>query len=86
MAVTGQDLPGLRKPTTSARQSQCRAEPVLGRSVGTRPPLRRPARSSALLALTVFSSLTWRIIALNLAGAGGAGDRHRLSSTSGAPA
>jgi len=63
MAITGQELPGLRKAARGARSG---------------PPLARFAATIAaewarlvnairrLLALTVFSSLTWRIITLNL--------------------
>src|SRR5690349_3516576 len=64
MAVTGQDLPGLRKQTNSARHGNAALSRVwdsvrreAGRLVGA---IQR------LLAQTVFSSLTWRIVTLNL--------------------
>ncbi|HZY67898.1 MAG TPA: sensor histidine kinase [Devosia sp.] len=64
MAVTGQGLPGLRKQTASARRRNAalarfwdRLRHESGRAVNA---IHR------LLALTVFSSLTWRIVTLNL--------------------
>src|SRR5690242_8272660 len=64
MAVTGQDLPGLRKQAGSARRRNAalarfweNVKHEIGRAVSA---IHR------LLALTVFSSLTWRIITLNL--------------------
>ena len=65
MAVTGQDLPGLRKQTAVSAAPQCRAVPLLGRPDGRGRAASSP-RIQRLLALTVFSSLTWRIVTLNL--------------------
>jgi two-component system sensor histidine kinase ChvG len=64
MAVTGQDLPGLRKQTTSARQGNAALAQFWG-AVKTEAG-RLVSGIHRLLALTVFSSLTWRIITLNL--------------------
>jgi two-component system sensor histidine kinase ChvG len=64
MAVTGQDLPGLRKQTASARRRNAalhRFWDGLKLEAG-----RMVAAIHRLLALTVFSSLTWRIVTLNL--------------------
>ena len=64
MAVTGQDLPGLRKQTASARRRNAalaRFWEGLKTEVG-----RFVSAVQRLLALTVFSSLTWRIVTLNL--------------------
>ena len=64
MAVTGQDLPGLRKQTNSARHGNA----ALGRVWdGVRREAGRVVTTiQRLLAQTVFSSLTWRIVTLNL--------------------
>lgn len=64
MAVTGQDLPGLRKQASPARPRNA----ALGNfSAGARHGLGRVVSAiQRLLAQTVFSSLTWRIITLNL--------------------
>jgi len=60
MAVTGQDLPGLNKPTAEAR----RRDAALSHLVAD---LRRGAVSvSRFLGSTVFGSLTRRIVVLNL--------------------
>jgi len=64
MAVTGQDLPGLRKQTASARRRNAALTQFWG-SVKTETA-RAVAAVHRLLALTVFSSLTWRIVTLNL--------------------
>ena len=64
MAVTGQDLPGLRKQTTSARQGNA-ALANFWSAVKTETA-RLVSAIHRILALTVFSSLTWRIITLNL--------------------
>jgi two-component system sensor histidine kinase ChvG len=64
MAVTGQDLPGLRKQTASARRRNAALAHFWG-SVKTETA-RAVAAVHRLLALTVFSSLTWRIVTLNL--------------------
>jgi two-component system sensor histidine kinase ChvG len=64
MAVTGQDLPGLRKQTASARRRNAaltHAWEVVKTEAG-----RAVFGIQRLLALTVFSSLTWRIVTLNL--------------------
>lgn len=64
MAVTGQDLPGLRKQTASARRRNAalaRFWEVVKTETG-----RAVSAVQRLLALTVFSSLTWRIVTLNL--------------------
>jgi two-component system sensor histidine kinase ChvG len=64
MAVTGQDLPGLRKQTASARRRNAALHRFWdGVKLETG---RAVAAIQRLLALTVFSSLTWRIITLNL--------------------
>ncbi|HWA18457.1 MAG TPA: sensor histidine kinase [Devosia sp.] len=64
MAVTGQDLPGFRKPRAA---SQRRAWPVAQTAAGIRLRLLKGfSWVQRLLALTVFSSLTRRIIVLNL--------------------
>ena len=64
MAVTGQELPGLRKQTATARHGNA----ALGRFWdGVRREAGRLAHPiQRLLAHTVFSSLTWRIVTLNL--------------------
>ena len=64
MAVTGQDLPGLRKQATPARPANTALAQVWG-AVKTEAA-RVVSAIQRLLALTVFSSLTWRIITLNL--------------------
>lgn len=64
MAVTGQDLPGLRKQTASARRRNAalaRFWDSLKLETG-----RAIAAIQRLLGVTVFSSLTWRIVTLNL--------------------
>jgi two-component system sensor histidine kinase ChvG len=64
MAVTGQDLPGLRKQANSARRPNAALTPLWE---GIKGELGRAASAvHRLLALTVFSSLTWRIVTLNL--------------------
>ena len=64
MAVTGQDLPGLRKPraTTTGRAGNAGA----GFRAVRAGVIRAFNAVQRLLALTVFSSLTRRIIVLNL--------------------
>ncbi|MEO6011980.1 MAG: sensor histidine kinase [Devosia sp.] len=64
MAVTGQDLPGLRKPGANAR----RRDAALTRFWGnvTQEAGKIVAGIQRILALTVFSSLTRRIVTLNL--------------------
>ena len=64
MAVTGQDLPGLRKQTASARRRNAALAHFWG-SVKIEFG-RFVSAVQRLLALTVFSSLTWRIVTLNL--------------------
>jgi two-component system, OmpR family, sensor histidine kinase ChvG len=64
MAVTGQDLPGLRKQTASARRRNAALAHLWG-SVKLEFG-RFLFAIQRLLALTVFSSLTWRIVTLNL--------------------
>ena len=64
MAVTGQDLPGLRKPTGTARHGNTALAQLW--SAVKREAARVVSAIQRLLALTVFSSLTWRIITLNL--------------------
>jgi two-component system sensor histidine kinase ChvG len=64
MAVTGQDLPGLRKQTTSARHNNAALTRIwdgIKREAG-----KMVTAIQRLLAQTVFSSLTWRIVTLNL--------------------
>jgi two-component system sensor histidine kinase ChvG len=64
VAVTGQDLPGFRKPRAASRR---RAWPVAQIAAGIRLRLLKAfSWVQRLLALTVFSSLTRRIIVLNL--------------------
>ena len=64
MAVTGQDLPGLRKPqSTDRRRDAAPARLWAGISAEFR---RFIAALQRVLSLTVFSSLTWRIITLNM--------------------
>ena len=64
MAVTGQDLPGLRKQTNSARHGNAALSRVWD---GVRREAKRVVTPiQRLLAQTVFSSLTWRIVTLNL--------------------
>ena len=64
MAVTGQDLPGLRKQRASARRENAALAKFWG---AVRAEAGRAVSAiQRLLALTVFSSLTWRIITLNL--------------------
>ena len=64
MAVTGQDLPGLRKQTNSARHGNAALSRVWD---GVRREAGRVVTTiQRLLAQTVFSSLTWRIVTLNL--------------------
>ena len=64
MAVTGQELPGLRKQATPARHGNA----ALARFWdGLRRAADRVASAiQRILAQTVFSSLTWRIVTLNL--------------------
>ncbi len=64
MAVTGQELPGLRKQAAPTRQSTA----ALGRFwAGIRHEFGKMVSAiQRLLAQTVFSSLTWRIVTLNL--------------------
>ncbi len=64
MAVTGQDLPGLRKQPHAAR----RRNAALSRLAGTvqHEAGRAAGAVQRLLGVTVFSSLTWRIVTLNL--------------------
>ena len=64
MAVTGQDLPGLRKSAASPRHGNGGLAQFWG-AVKTEAG-RVVSAIQRLLALTVFSSLTWRIITLNL--------------------
>jgi two-component system sensor histidine kinase ChvG len=63
MAVTGQELPGLRKQNAPAQSNA-----ALGRLwAGVRRQAGRVVHAvQRLLAQTVFSSLTWRIVTLNL--------------------
>ena len=64
MAVTGQDLPGLRKPAAEGRRRNAALSRLWGGLTG---PLRALINGvQRFLALTVFSSLTRRIIVLNL--------------------
>jgi two-component system sensor histidine kinase ChvG len=64
VAVTGQDLPGLRKPRAA---SQRRAWPVAQAAAGIWLQLVKAfGWVQRLLAFTIFSSLTRRIIVLNL--------------------
>lgn len=64
MAVTGQELPGLRKQTASARRRNAALTRFLD---GLRVEIARGiAGMHRLLGVTVFSSLTWRIVTLNL--------------------
>lgn len=66
MAVSGQDLPGLRKPDVTARRPPAALSRLWG---GVRREAGRfGAAIHRALALTVFSSLTWRIVTLNLVG------------------
>jgi two-component system sensor histidine kinase ChvG len=64
MAVTGQDLPGLRKQTVSARRRNVALAHFWGFLKADFA--RFVAAIQRLLSLTVFSSLTWRIVTLNL--------------------
>jgi two-component system sensor histidine kinase ChvG len=64
MAVTGQDLPGLRKPNTDARRRTA-APSRLWASVSAEAA-KAVYGVQRFLALTIFSSLTRRIIVLNL--------------------
>jgi two-component system sensor histidine kinase ChvG len=64
MAVTGQDLPGLRKQNASARHDNAALAKFWGAVKAEAG--RAVSAIQRLLALTVFSSLTWRIITLNL--------------------
>ena len=64
MAVSGQDLPGLRKQTVSARHNNAALTRVWD---GVRREAAKMVTAiQRLLAQTVFSSLTWRIVTLNL--------------------
>jgi two-component system, OmpR family, sensor histidine kinase ChvG len=64
MAVTGQDLPGLRKQTASARRRNAALAHFWG---NLKADFGRVVSAiQRLLSLTVFSSLTWRIVTLNL--------------------
>jgi two-component system sensor histidine kinase ChvG len=64
MAVTGQDLPGLRKQTASARRRNAALAHFWG---SVKADFGRFVSAiQRLLSLTVFSSLTWRIVTLNL--------------------
>jgi len=65
MAVTGQDLPGLSKPDATARRRSNAALPRFRSAVATQTH-KIIAGVQRFLALTVFSSLTRRIIVLNL--------------------
>jgi two-component system sensor histidine kinase ChvG len=64
MAVTGQDLPGLRKRSGTVRRRHAAASRAFG--IVRDEARRLLAGVQRLLSLTVFSSLTWRIITLNL--------------------
>ena len=64
MAVTGQDLPGLRKPATNARRPNAALSRLRG-TIATEAG-RLVSAVQRLLSLTVFSSLTGRIVFLNL--------------------
>jgi two-component system, OmpR family, sensor histidine kinase ChvG len=64
MAVTGQDLPGLRKPNADARRREAALSRLWGALRGEAG--KAIAAVQRLLAVTIFSSLTRRIIVLNL--------------------
>ncbi|RYE08738.1 MAG: HAMP domain-containing protein [Hyphomicrobiales bacterium] len=64
MAVTGQDLPGLRKQNVTARRHNAALSRLWG--AVRREAGRFGSAIQRVLSLTVFSSLTWRIITLNL--------------------
>ncbi|MEO8758431.1 MAG: sensor histidine kinase [Devosia sp.] len=65
MAVTGQDLPGLRKPNADARRRDAALSRLWG-ALAAGPLGKIVAFVQHALAVTVFSSLTRRIIVLNL--------------------
>jgi hypothetical protein len=64
MAVTGQDLPGLRKPNADVRRREAALSRLWGAVRGEAG--KAIAAVQRLLSVTVFSSLTGRIIFLNL--------------------